>query len=122
MQRASLNMLVRTVFLIILFRAVGFAQSEMLINGVTYRIGMTKAEVTKATPSAVQIKDMTQDGPHGTLMLFIQRRSDFFDLIGQVDLKNNRVFRIVRPVGSFAAPEAYALSKVLYESFARVKQ
>ena len=107
---------------LVLVPSLAFAQDGMSINGVFYRLGMTRAEVLAATPKEVDIQDLAKGGPTGSLMFSIQRRSDFHELLGSIDLTDGRVSRIVRPIGVFDKPEAYEVGKALVDGFARIKQ
>lgn len=110
-------------FLIILFTSIpARAQEGMSINGVFYKIGMTKGEVETATPKEVQIKDFSGTGQNGTLFFSIKRRADYFEFLGSVDLTAGKVTKIVRQIGEFNSDNQYAVGKIFYEAMARVKQ
>jgi len=99
-----------------------YAQDGMSINGVFYKLGMTRSEVLAATPKEVAIQDLAKGGPTGSLMFSIQRRADLHEFLGSVDLTNGRVSRIVRQIGVFDQPESYSVGKALADGLARIKQ
>lgn len=105
-----------------LLPTVAYAQDGMSINGAFYKLGMTRAEVLAATPKEVHVQDFAKGGPTGSLMFSIQRRSDLHEFLGSVDLTDGRASRIVRQIGVFDQPEAYAVGKALADGFARIKQ
>ncbi len=102
--------------------SLAYAQDGMSINGVFYKLGMTRAEVLAATPKEVDIQDFPKGGPTGSLMFSIQRRSNLHEFLGSVDLTDGRVSRIVRQIGVFDQPVAYTVGKALADGFARIKQ
>lgn len=111
-----------SIALVALTPSLVYAQDGMSINGVFYELGMTRAEVMAATPEEVTIQGVAGKGGTESLMFSIQRRSDFHDFLGSIDLTDRRVSRITRKIGTFHQPEVYAVGKALADGFARIKQ